>query len=269
MNELAITSLSLDFSTQELWFLFSLFGPAVILGVENPYLGWLMDEREEAQKDALHTLVDRDLVRILADDEIAVDDVLARMIEVCANPRHSLILHAQGANASGIGERRFVHYGGKLLVEHAILDVQQHRLTAIKDNTALIDYITPLLRLDTSARSEGERFKVNEKTLFEARELCENKKDQEALSLLRESGLDDKIASALVNTLNGPVSNSAAVVVVNRIERDTQHVRGMAILEGEQDVWMMRPYDRNGSAYVEFTPADAKTLKERLAAILP
>jgi hypothetical protein len=214
-------------------------------------------------------LVDRDLVRVVSDDEIAVDDVLAQMIEVCVNPRHSLILHAQGPDASENRERRFVHYGGQLLVEHAILDVQQNRLTAIKNNTALIEYITPLLRLDTPVKSEGERFKVGEKTLFEARELCENKQDQEALSLLLESGLDEKVASALINTLNGPVSNSAAVVVVNRIERDTQHVRGMAILEGEQDVWIMWPYDRNGSAYVEFAPANADTLKERLTAILP
>jgi len=261
--------LSVKFSTSEIWFLFSLFGPAVILGVKNPYLGWLMNEREETQKDALHMLIDRDLVRVVSDDEVAVDDVLAQMIQVCVNPRHSLILHAQGPDASETGERRFVHYGDQLLVEHAILDMQQNRLTAIKDNAALIEYITPLLRLDTPAKSEGKSFKVREKILFEARELCENKHDHEALSLLLEFGLDDKVASALINTLKGPVSNSAAVVVVNRIERDTQHVRGMAILEGEKDVWMMRPFDQNGSTYVEFTPANADTLRKRLVAILP
>ena len=269
MNTITVDHLSLEFSTQELWLLFSLFGPAVILGVKNPYLGWLMDEREEAQKDALLMLVDRDLVRVVSEDEIAVDDVLTQMVDTCVSPRHTLILQTQGADASENGRQRFIHYGSHMIVEHATLSAQQHHLTAIKDNSVLIDYITPLLRLDTLAQSKGKRFQVEEKILFEARKLCENKSDQEALSLLLESGLDDKVASALVSTLNGPVSNSAAVVVVNRVERNTQHVRGMAILEGERDVWIIRPYDRNGSAYVEFTPANAEILKRRLIAILP
>lgn len=56
--------LSIDLSSDEFWFLLQQFGPAVVLGVQNPHLGWLIEEIEKADRTALRSLVDREIVRI-------------------------------------------------------------------------------------------------------------------------------------------------------------------------------------------------------------
>jgi hypothetical protein len=264
-----LEEIEMCFSTHELWFLFSLFGPAMVMGMENPYMGWLAEEREQAHKNAFRSLIDRDLARVIAEDEIDLDDELTQMIQTCVNPKHSLILQAGGADTGDDVSRRLVHYNGEHIVEHQILDDQQHRLTAIKDNDALVDAVTPLFGLKTSAASQGEQFQIEEEVLFEVRRFCADGDTQEAQSTLLGAGLDEETACALVQVLANPVANSAAVVVVNREEQDRQHVRGLAFLEGEHDLWIMQPFEKNETAHVQFIPSNAKALKERFISILP
>lgn len=269
MEAITTASLSLAFSSQELWFLFSLFGPGVVLGMENPYLGWLMEEREAANREALRSLVDRGLARVVSDDEIDLDDVLAQMVQVCVQPLHSLILHAQKASPTPAAERRYVHWGETLLVEHRLMSEDRHRLTALPDQDALVPRLENVLRLNTPVRSDGEDFVIKEDVLFQAGQRCSNGENKMALALLEDAGLQEDTAARLVKALTSPVANSAAVVVVNRAERDTHHVRGMAVLEGEEDLWMMMPFEHNNAAYVRFVPAGAQELRDKLLAILP
>jgi len=269
MEVITTPSLSLEFSTQEFWFLLNLFGPGVVLGMEEPYLGWLMEEREAAHREALRSLVDRGLVRMVSNDEIDLDDVLAQMVQACVRPQHSLILHAHRASPVHTDDRRYVHWGEMLLVEHHPIDEDRHRLTALPDRDALLSNLEDVLRLNTPVRSVGEGFVVKESALFQARQHCRHGKSEKALAILQDAGLQEDTAARLVKALISPVANSAAVVVVNRMERDTRHVRGMAVLEGEEDLWIMTPYEHKDTAYVWFTPAEAQGLREKLLAILP
>lgn len=259
--------LAIHLSSEELWFLLSQFGPAVILGMENPYLGWLANEIEAAHKAALKSLVDRDLVRMVSKDEIALDETLATMVAACAQADHSLIVQRQ--RADGAGQRSHVHFANGLIVEHQETEPGRHRLMAVRDRQALTDLLAIVLQSDSRAADEGESFDIAEQVLFEARDLCSQGHAQRAVALLVSRGLNDEMAAQLTKVLASPTASSSVVVLVNRAEAETQHVRGFAVLEGQHRMWIVRSHDGNGHDQVEFVPANATTIQARFFDILP
>ncbi len=59
-----IDEITVELSSDEFWFLIQQFSPAVVLGMQNPHLGWLIEEIEKADRSSLRILVDRGFVRI-------------------------------------------------------------------------------------------------------------------------------------------------------------------------------------------------------------
>lgn len=259
--------LLIDFGAREFWFLLQQFSPAVILGMENPYLGWLVDEIKTAQRKTLKSLLDRDLVRKISRDEIELDDVLATMIGVCAHPDHSLVVQFQNGSSKNI--QRYVHFENGLIVEQFEFEPGHHRLTAIKDREALIAHLNDFLRLSTLAVSRGGKFRLPEDALFEARSLCNEGHTRKAFNKLKKIGLSEEKATTLTTALSKPVANSAFVVLSNRNNADVQHVKGFALLESENGLWVMLPYDKSGEKMVEFIPANANLVRQHFLEILP
>ena len=106
--------IAIDLTRTELWFLFEQLAPAALVGFKNPYLGWLADEVELDQKTTLSSLLIRDLVRMIADDEIALEESVAELVGVCAHADHSLIVKWRH------GEKELqshAHFGNALIVE--------------------------------------------------------------------------------------------------------------------------------------------------------
>ena len=257
---------SLDFSADELWFLMTQFGPAFIMGMENPYLGFLADEIEEATRKAVHSLIERDIARQISEDSIEVDEVVAAMVQSCVHPQHTLIVQSVTA---GKGVRRFIHFSSDAIVEHLEEETGNHRLTAIRDRDALGDHLQDALRLETETGSDAQPFRLTEQALFEVSELLMQGKHEDAGSLLAEADLEKGIQQRLTAALSDPVANASFAVVMNRNDRDTQHIRGFAFLEGKDDLWLLRPVEQMGQPQVEFQPGNAEAIRRRFEEILP
>jgi len=259
--------ISIELSSGELWFLLQQFSPAAILGMKNPHLGWFIEEIEEADRNALRSLVDREIVRIASKNQIEFDDVLASMIRTCAHPQHTLI--SQFQNSTGANRQRYIHFGNNLIVEHVEFKRGHHRLTALKDRDALLERLDEVLRLSSTASSRGGKFHLPEQALFDARTLCSQGHARKALSDLKKAKLADEKASLLAKALTDPVANSAFAMLCNQSQPQIQNVKGFALLEGKENFWILMPFDKNGDKMVEFIPASTKLVKQRFLEILP
>lgn len=259
--------LSIEFSSDEFWLLLQQFGPAVALGIKNPHLGWLIEEIEEADRNALRSLVDRGIVRVVSKNQIELDDALAAMIKTCAHPRHTLITQFQ--NADGANKQRYIHFGDNLIVEHMEFKRGHHRVTAIKHQGALVEHLDEVLRLSSTASSRGGKFKIPESTLFEARALCKDGETRKASTNLKKAKLSEEKAAMLAKALSKPVANSAFAMLCNQDKPQVQNVKGFALLEGEKDFWILLPHDNGDEKLVEFIPANSKLVKQRFLEILP
>ncbi len=233
----------------------------------NPHLGWLIDEIEADQHLALRSLVDRDIVRIVSKNQIELDDVLAAMIKTCAHPQHTLI--SQFQDSTGKDKQRYIYFDNELIVEHIEFKPGLHRLTAIKDRDVLLAHLSEVLRLSSTVSSRGGKFCLPEKILFEARFLCTQGHAREALNDLKKAQLSDEKAALLSKALTNPVANSAFVAVHNQGKLELQNVKGFALLEGNNEFWILLPYDKAGDRMVEFIPTNSKLVKQRFLDILP
>jgi hypothetical protein len=259
--------LSIHLNRKEFWFLLQQFSPAIILGMENPHLGWLTDEIKTEQRNALKSLMERDLVQKISKDEIELDDVMATMLGICANPEHSLVVQFQNGSDKNI--QSYVHFKNSLIVEQFEFKPGQYRLTAIKEQETLIAHLTDFLRLSTLAVSRSGNFRLPEDTLFEARSLCAGGHTRKAIINLKKVGVSEEKAIALASALSKPLANSTFVVLSNRNNTDIQHVKGFALLESESEIWIMLPYDKNKEKMVEFIPANPKLIRQHFLEILP
>ena len=73
-----------------MWFLLEQYSPTTIAGREP--LHGLVSRKSNQFKEALGSLVDRDQVRMIADDGIALEESFAALVGVCAHADHSLIV---------------------------------------------------------------------------------------------------------------------------------------------------------------------------------
>ena len=84
-------SISFRFSLIELTYLYRLVGPCLAFGIGDPYLGKLAEEIDATEAGARQSLKARDLVREV-DGKLALDEVLAAMMQTCAHPTHTALL---------------------------------------------------------------------------------------------------------------------------------------------------------------------------------
>ena len=250
----------------EFWLLLSQYAPAVVLGVDNPYTGWLADEIEEANRQAVESLLERGLITETADGYDADDELLA-MAEVCVHPRHTVIL--QRSLEDGGNEQRFIHISDKLIVEHYLAEPEKHMLGTIPSHQALIDHMTERLGLHAAGQGKGKPFKLPEALLFEVSALGEAGQAEEIRAKLKDAGLDEPELTALVDTLCEPKANSSIAVVANQGDPESQHVRGFGLLQGAADLWVMTPFESLGKPFVDFTPASIADIRERVEGAIP
>ena len=254
-------------SLNEMWFLLEQYSPTTIAGIENPYMGWLAEEVEPVQREALRSLVDRDQVRMIADDEIALEESVAALVGVCAHADHSLIVKwRHGENEL----QTYAHFGNDLIVEVAEVEPGVYNLTACENATASSQSLAGALRSHSSTSSEGDSFQLSEGLLDSARLLCQEGKTDEAKSILKVgTKLKGEEISRLVKVLSAPVASSSFILIANRNNPDAQYVSGFAVLEGQDEMWLMQVHEQNGKPIVTFNPANANMVLEHFLEIMP
>jgi len=245
----------------------SQFGPAYIIGMENPHLGWLTEEIEEVDRKAVQGLAERGLIGEITEQEVEIDDALLSMVEACVHPEHSLIVYSQ--TEDGKGKERYIHFAQDRIVEHIESESNIHCLTAFENRAALTLHLKDDLRLASKTSSSSQSFYLPEEVLLNTSRLYADGKAQEGNAVLQKSNLYSTIIQTLDNVLTEPIANSSFVVLVNQNNPNTQHVRGFGILEGKDEFWLMCPTERMGQPQVEFTPANAEIAHQRFIEILP
>lgn len=264
------TTFPIDFTVDELWFLMSQFSPAYVMGIDNPYLGWLADEIQEATKKAVQSLIEKDIARVLTEDSIELDDTVVEMARACVHPQHTLLVAIQPQPGAVAGFQRYTHFAEPdWIVEHVEYEPGKHRLTAIRDPQALLEHLRDDLRLDSSAASGSPSFKLRQAALHAAARDYADGKFQEGLSTLEESGLDTAVCQRLGAVLAAPVANASFVVMKNRNNSDRNFTCGFGYLEGAAELWLMRPFMQGDEAWVEFTPGSAELIRAKFLEILP
>lgn len=257
-------SLAMSCTPTEAAFLAGLLGADMLVGMADPFHGWLVDEIEAAWIAARQKLARRRYIEVQPDGKIIMDVGVATLMETWAQAQISLLLTWTTSN--GLAQNCSFHLRTPWALEQRISADGVIRLTSLADAAAVYRRIVQSLQLQRQPAAPGASAALPETVFVRARTAAAGQGTIAAREMLREAQLPAVIAEALAEALTTPVVNGA-VVALARLSAGWD-VAGMGVLEGPAGLWRLRAFTREGENWVEVIPCRAQEAREELRRVL-
>lgn len=257
-------SLTITFSSVEATLLASLLGANMLLGIEDPFFGWLTEEIEEAWDQARVALAERRFIEVGPEGRVVMDTAVAALVGTWAFPEASFLVTFTPAD--GPAQVRSFHLTRSLGVEQAPAAESSCQLTALEDAPAVYRRVLQMLCLTDQEAASGRPATLSEALLTQARGRATEGGVVAAEELLRGAGLEKATARSLAQTLVDPIANGALVALTRRAT--TWEVAGLGLLEGRNGLWRLRSFTRDEEPWVEATPCTRTQLGEEIRRVM-
>jgi len=251
-------------SSVEATFLASLLGARMLLGIEDPFRGWLTEEIEEAWSRARAGLAERRFIEIQADGGVVMDPAVAALVGVWAFPQASFMLNF--TSGDGPTERRYFHLTQTLGVEQVLTAEAAVQLTALEGAPAIYRRVLQIFRLGDQAAAPGNPAMLTEALLIQARARAIESGSGAAQKVLQQGHLPEATARSLARTLADPIANGALVCLARRTT--TWEVSGLGLLEGRNGLWRLRSFARDEEPWIEAIPCTAVQFGEEIRRVM-
>lgn len=253
------TATAFVLSGAEIYLLGAISGGEKLIGVRDPFVGWLTEEIVEKLESVRGDLRARGYV-VAQDTSVAVEPSLAPLIATLAAPRVTVMgtLHHPGHDM----EERAYHVGGTYTVRLSQHE-QQYQLEPIADSAIATDICT-WWGLRDQVAAPGVSFRLEQSALLAARDAAGDA--AAAAALLSEVGAPAETAAPFASALHTPQSNGSLAVL--RRGPAGWDVRGVAILESAAGLWRLRAFQQHDAPWVEVAPESAADLIRRVDRLL-
>ncbi len=252
--ELVSPNWSFSCSPGELYTLASLLGGEMLIGVPDPFPGWLTEEIQAAMEEARRSLTARGILAPRDDGQMVMDVAAAALVGTLVSPQAAFLVTATAPEQPP--RQVNLYYRAPLT---AAMEKQEGNwlLEFLPDSTAIARRVQELWHLGPQRAVQATPFSLPEgamELIRQARSLGE----KEALDRLREAGVPLASARAMARTLTTPRQNGAMVALCSR--QGVWDTGGLGILEGENGLWLLRSFSRQGTNWIECIPRTGKQL---------
>lgn len=237
-------------SAIELTFLASLLGAETLVGIPDPFTGWLTEEVEAAWGQARAALADRGAIRLLPGGRVEVDHAVANLVYACATPVGSVMVTYTPAD--GQDECYYFHAKDGVVVQQERAGAL-HALTPCESPDHVWQRMTEILPLSDRPAFTAPPALLPGEDLARTRKLAAERGPEAAAVKLRLLDIHPTTAELLAQTLFRPVGNGAVVSLVPR--QDEWTVDGIGVLEGENGLWLMRSTRQGDEEWVRLAPS--------------
>ncbi len=245
---------SLSCSPGELYTLASLLGGEMLIGVPDPFPGWLTEEIQAAMEEARQSLTAREVLALRDDGQMVMDVAAAALVGTLVSPQAAFIITA-AAPEQPLRQVN-LYYRAPLTVAMEGQD-GDWMLGFLPDTTAIARRVQELWHLGPQKVVRVSSFTLPEKEMERARQACALG-EKEVLDRLREAGVPPTSARAMARTLTAPRQNGAMVALCFR--QGVWDTGGLGILEGENGLWLLRSFSRQGANWIECIPRSGQQL---------
>lgn len=246
---------------EELFTLASMLGGETLLGVPDPFPGWLTEEIEGAVEKARQSLIERGYLKE-QDGALHMDVLVAALVATVANPDTAILLTVHQPPHKP--QWKAFYWRSPLSVTlHPEED--HYTLASLPSSQDALSLSLKTWGVDAQEPALGETFAVLQKVLDTTREALEQG-EQEAIRVLHLAGVEPDSARSFVRTLRTGVRNGTLIAF--RPLETTWQVGGIGMLEGKNGLWRLRPFQRQNAEWVECTPCSANELMEEMQLFL-
>ncbi len=231
---------NLTLELSELSYLLQMVNARSVIGVDNARL-FPLDEGKNQE------LLQEGVERLKAHHWIKVDpqsnktnfnEMLCYLIAVMADPEIAIMTVRQEEDGS---YQLFTHYlAGQMIVEQIPLAGEKYQLAFVTDLPTAVDRIQSLIQ---PRRSTGElgvtKITLDKRAFSRVKNLAKEGKTDTAIALLREEGIDPRLALSLVASIQTP-THRGMVVVMERLNNQVTPTRNLTIMQSRQSSWLLR-----------------------------
>lgn len=257
----------------EVFALAAMAGADELPNFPDPFPGRLAAEVRAVLAQARAALADRGVIRLQGDGTYTPDPAAAPLLAACLLPEVAIT-----ATFAGPGEppavRRF-QIAGEAALELRIRWPEDPtcELLPLAGTGEVVRELAAFFRLpggkETPASfgpASGGSGRLPAPRLEEARALAGAAGPDAARRLLEGTGVSPGVAGALAAALARPAGNGALVGFCRK--EAGWSVRGFGLLAGEGGLWLLRPFARAGTEWVEVSPATPAQVVAAVAELL-
>lgn len=248
----------LSLTVPELLHLAGAVGAETLIGVPDPFAGWLPDQVQESMQQARVRLAERGLCGRTPGGQLALDAGTAATVAVCSYPEVTLVLSQ--TLAGGAPTETYFHFTRAAAAELTAQPDGTYALTRYAGRDAVRARVIELLGLGSQAPAAGAA--VAEVPASVLQEVREGKAPRR---LLQQAGLPPETAEALSSSLEEPVANSALAVLR---AASAQEAPGLGLLEGQNGLWLLQPVTKAGQLWVQLVPCSGADAAARVAELM-
>ena len=260
--ELPLDEWRLSCSPIELYTLAALLGGEILIGVPDPFPGWLTEEIQAAMDEARQSLVARGVLASRSEGEVGMDVVAAALVGTLIAPRTAFLLTHTVPEPSS---RQINIYHRPPLTVAMEQREGQWVLQFLPDTDAIVHQVRELWSLDAQQAVRASPFSLPESVMEEARQV-RPLGETEIQKRLEKAGIPPASAGALAHTLANPLQNGALVAIGSR--RGVWDTGGLGMLEGENGLWLLRSFSRQQDPWIECVPRSGPQLLADVEALV-
>lgn len=253
---------NLSCSPSELYTLASLLGADMLIGIPDPFPGWLTEEIQEAMEKALGSLTVRGVLFPGEEGRVVMDVVAAALVGTLAAPQAVFIVTCTRAGREPC-QMNFYHRAPLTVAVEPADD--QWTLRFLPDGGSIIREVQELWNLDHQPGVPSQPLSLPESVMEDIRSGRPDGAD-EILARLRAAGISGESAQALAHTLADARQNGALVAL--SIRHGVWNTGGLGMLEGENGLWMLRSFFRQQTPWIECVPRSAEQLMADVASLV-
>jgi|GEM_PF-746630 len=257
-------SLTITCSPIEAAFLASLLNANTLVGMVDPFHGWLADEIETAWANAREALAGQRFIEVQPDGGITMDSSVAALIGTWASADASLLLTFT-ANGEPTSLRNY-HLTQQMAVAQWITDAGAIQVAPLQDAAAVYSEVVRFWRLANQSAAPGSRGSLREAALTQARSVAAGQGSKTAAAILSQARLPEATVSALAEALAAPVGNGALAALARR--GAVWDVAGLGVMEGPMGLWRLRAFTQEGENWIEIIPCSAVEARSELRRVL-
>lgn len=251
------------FNLKELYLLAGILHLSGLIGLSDPFLGYLTEEIQEYLEATRKSLLDRSLLSETGDD-VEVDPDLGKVLQAISTSPKVLVAAKDQISL-------LVHISEDGIVKQETVSDDQVCLSTLPGWGEVKHDLLHFLSLSDSSVAPGPTFTTNASVVEQARELIQNAGQDDPPSsckqMLVEKGIPPESAEALAVTLFGK-NNTGSLVAFNRDEFKLSPRGGFAWLTGDLGTWKVDLPPLEDVDIMKWTPTSSALLTEQIQSFI-
>jgi hypothetical protein len=260
------TSFSVTFSPNEIWFLFKLNSPGVVLGIADPHTQLTEEEILRVEAQTRKKLETENVIKLQGTDQYLLDELISAMIYSCINWTYLITIKDKLKE-----QDRYFYFLPDWQLEQ-VYDGDNYVFTLLKDKGEIWPYLVNNINIQPVLQENYIAFEVTERDLELALFLFQSGKKDQAIKILAESNVSASINwNTFLSSYSSPI-NFLSFETINRTEgmdHPIQRIRQLILLDNAM-YWVKR--DRSSEEdpfYLQFQPVTFEEAQNFFIGLLP